>query len=96
MANIANHYCQICGKGYYACNKCKKYNGYKLIVDTPTCYGIYLILVDYRQGVITQKEAEKKLRDNNITLASLKKNKDNYIPEVYDKLVEIMTIKASK
>lgn len=94
MAQVFNHVCQICGTRYYACNKCKKYNGYKLVVDTPECYGIYLVMVDYRQGVITQKEAEKKLRENcNITLSSLKKNKDKYIPEVYDKLVEILTIR---
>lgn len=95
MAEVLNHTCQICGTQYYACNKCKKYNGYKLVVDKPECYGVYLVLVDYRQGVLTQSEAEKKLRTNcNITLATLKKNKDKYIPEIYDKLVEIMTIKS--
>ena len=96
LAQVPNHVCQICGKEYYACNKCRKYNGYKLVVDKPDCYGVYLILTDYRQGVITKKEAEKKLRDNNITLTSLKKNKDNYIPEVYDKLVEVMTFAKDK
>ena len=92
--NIPNHQCQICGREYYACNKCEKLNSYKLVVDKPECYGIYLILLEIRQGVLTMAEANDKLRDKyDLSLTSLKKHKADYLPEIYNKLTEILRAK---
>lgn len=88
--NENNHTCQICGKGYYACDKCEKLNSYKIVVDTPACYGVYLVLTELRQGVIDQTEAQKKLKEQGLTLTVLKQSKTEYIPDVFNKLAEIL------
>lgn len=96
MASNYNHTCIVCGKNYYACNKCEKANSYKVITDKPECFAVHLILTEYRQGVIDKAEAKKKLANKcGITQSVLTKNKSNYITEVYDLLADIVTVASS-
>lgn len=39
---IPNHVCKICGKKYYACDGCRKYNSYKRDCCSIECYDKYV------------------------------------------------------
>lgn len=62
--------CQICGNEYNYCFKCKKLDSWRAVADVPDCYSIYVILRDYREGVLTIKEATNKFAKIGITINS--------------------------
>ena len=63
MSKIKN-ICTICNTEYEYCATCKSVKTLKpwrTITDTIICYKIYMIIHDYKNGVITKENARKKL-----------------------------------
>lgn len=89
-----NRTCQICGTPYYACHNCEKVNSPRIVTDKNECYFYYIILTELRQGVISKDEAKRKLIGIGCNLTSLKRNAQNFLPEVYDVLVDILKSKS--
>lgn len=60
MDKPINHWCKICGKGYYACNDCdsKHYITWRAVACTPEHYQAYMILHEY-DGTDESKELSK-------------------------------------
>lgn len=61
-----NHWCIICGKGYYACDSCdeiKSFRPWRKTADSIEHYQIYMILIQYRDGLISKEEALALLGD---------------------------------
>lgn len=73
--------CIVCGKNYKHCPDCGKYDAYKEIADTITCYAVYLICIENRDGVISDDKAIEKLADIGIT-------KDNVYKYEFNKDIE--------
>lgn len=64
MTKELNATCSICNTRYHVCNTCKSVKTLKpwrTITDTIDCYKIYMIIHDYKRGVITKESARKKL-----------------------------------
>ncbi len=70
MANSLNSTCQICGKKYHYCGDCSKHGSWRRIVDTPEHYQIVMILTDYREEVINDREAAQRFNNIGITIDS--------------------------
>jgi hypothetical protein len=51
--------CQICGKEYNYCPKCRNIGSWRAIVDTHECYQIAMILIEYREGIIDEIKASE-------------------------------------
>ena len=62
--------CWICGKEYDACLSCKQINGWRRIVCSPEHYQIHQIISEYREGIITDKEAAELFSNIGITINS--------------------------
>ena len=58
-----NHYCAICGNGYWCCISCEDKNivSWRYLTDTIDHFKIYTVLCDYRDCNITKQEAKKLL-----------------------------------
>ena len=52
-----NRSCWVCGKTYSYCPHCQSIGSWKAIACSPTHYQIYMILTEYRGGVISKEEA---------------------------------------
>lgn len=66
MANELNAVCGICGSKYHVCMTCKStktLKPWRTITDTIDCYKIYIIIHDYKNGVITKENARKMLEE---------------------------------
>lgn len=63
--------CMICSKAYKYCPDCERTESYKDVVDTPSCYAVYLTVIEHRDNVIDSNKAIEKLKTVNMT-------KDNY------------------
>jgi hypothetical protein len=66
-----NAKCQICGKGYHRCSKCKDIPHYKNVADTPECFSIYIVLREYREGIASKKEAAERLKNLDVDFSEL-------------------------
>lgn len=62
--------CWICGKEYDACISCDKLNGWKRYTCSPEHYQIHVIISEYKQGIITAKEATEQFATYGITADS--------------------------
>ena len=86
MSNKANHYCIICGKGYYACNNCdnlKKLGFWKTLTDTPEHFLLYGVLQDYLNKKITKTKAKRELANFDLSeLETFKPSAKNAIKEI--------------
>ena len=83
--------CIVCGKNYKACLSCKDQDvikPWRNIVDTSTCYKIFLILSQYSNKRITKEEAQKQLSEVHYNVNDFKKS-------VQDKITEIMSTSVS-
>lgn len=85
-----NRTCQICGKPYYACRKCEEINSPRQTTDRNECYAIYVILTALRQGVITKGEARTKLNDIGITDKNITSKSNDFLPEIYTWIGDIV------
>ena len=70
MTEKINHWCVVCGKGYHACDACdetKSFIPWRRITDTPEHYQVYLIIKQYRSGVMSKQQAKAMLSDIGVT-----------------------------
>ena len=76
-ANKPNAKCAICGTPYHMCMSCGKDKGlvWKRFCDTPEHYKIYQVVHGYTTGLYTKAEANKKLK--NIDLSDIDKLREN-------------------
>lgn len=88
----SNRTCQICGKPYYACRKCEEINSPRQTTDRNECYAIYVILTALRQGVITKGEARAKLNDIGITDENITSKSNDFLPEIYTWIRDIVKV----
>lgn len=60
MNKIHNHWCKVCGSGYYACNDCDKqrFIAWRAVACTPEHFQAYMILHEYSGGGIDKKQAK--------------------------------------
>lgn len=67
-----NHWCRICGKGYYACDDCdtKKFITWRAIACTPEHFQAYMILHGY-DGSKESKENAKDMLSSLIDINSI-------------------------
>lgn len=65
--------CMICGKTYKYCPDCERTESYKDVVDTPSCYSVYLTVIEHRDKVIDSNKAIEKLKTVNMTKSNLDK-----------------------
>jgi arsenate reductase-like glutaredoxin family protein len=88
MENNINAHCSICGNGYHLCLTCQgsKINPWRSIVDSVEHYKIFIVIRDYENKYIDKDEANKLLSQCDLT------ELDNFIPEIKDKIKEIMVI----
>lgn len=72
MSQNINTHCAICGKGYHLCLSCNKDNSaeWKKHTDTAEHYKIFQILKGNFLGIYTDKEANEKL--SNVDLSDMK------------------------
>lgn len=80
-----NHWCSVCGTGYYACDSCKEVSSFKpwrTITDTIEHYKIHLIVTDYNNGLIEKTEAKNKLAKLDYKLTDLKDGVQAVIKEI--------------
>jgi len=81
----ANHWCSVCGKGYWACDTCteiKSFTPWRSITDSIEHYKIHLLVTDYLNGNIKKEEAGKKLKDISYDLLELKEGVRDIIKEI--------------
>lgn len=62
--------CWICGKEYDACTTCNNINGWRKYACTPEHYQIHQIIIENREGIISDKEATECLASYGITANS--------------------------
>lgn len=55
--------CQICGKEYNYCPKCKNIGSWKAIADTHECYQIAMVLTGYREGIVNEQQAKEQFEN---------------------------------
>lgn len=85
-----NATCQTCGSPYHVCRSCKEMNdsgifNWRANCDTPECFQIFLIVLDYRDGGIGKREAKKQL----MKLGYEKYIKvDNAVKRIVDSIME--------
>lgn len=84
--NKLNAKCAICGTPYHMCMSCGKDKGlvWKRFCDTPEHYKIYQVVHGYTTGLYTKAEADKKLK--NIDMSDI----DELRPNIREILVSIM------
>lgn len=55
--------CWICGAKHEYCDVCGKTHGWKYIADTHEHYRIYMIIEEFKRGVLTKEEAVDRLSE---------------------------------
>lgn len=83
------NWCRVCGKEYPVCHVCantRTYTPWRIICDTNEHYRIWLVVEQYRKGIMSLESAQKQLTDlgcnmNNIT---------DFIPAVRETIMEII------
>ena len=63
MNKNINHWCKVCGAGYYACNECdrKIYIHWRAVACTPEHFQAYCTLHEYTGGSIDKNQAKEVL-----------------------------------
>lgn len=87
MTEKPNHWCKICGVGYYACNDCDKTGNWRAYACSVEHYQLYNVLAFYNKGVTTKTETVACLKSMDIT----KETAEKFIPGVRDKVIELLT-----
>ena len=61
MASIVE--CWVCGAEHEYCDVCGKTHGWKYVADTREHYHIYMIIEEYRKGILSKEEAASRLSE---------------------------------
>lgn len=70
MERPVNHWCAVCGKGYFACDSCLKntsFTPWRSLTCTAGHFQIFMVLQDYRNQRITRSEARELLWGNSLS-----------------------------
>ena len=81
---MANRICLTCGRTYDFCGSCPTSANlpmWKNIYDTEDCMGVFQVVSDYAQGVITKDAAKEKLSQYNLSVQYKEKIR-KYIDEI--------------
>lgn len=66
-----NHWCKVCGTGYYACNDCRNTGEWKHSTCCPEHYQIYTALVFYNRHGATKEQTAAYLKSLKISEAEI-------------------------
>ena len=93
MNKKINHWCKVCGVGYYACNDCdrKDFITWRAVACTPEHFQAYMTLHDFDGGKIGKEEAKTFLE----TLVDIGEM-ENYPEPARDLLVKIFAKEEKK
>lgn len=67
MDERVNHWCKICGTGYYACDDCDKLGNWRATACSPRHAQIYSALVFYNRKLATKEQTSSYLKSLDIT-----------------------------
>lgn len=67
VSDKPNHWCKICGVGYYACNDCDKTQNWRAYACSVEHYQIYNILAFYNKGFVSKEETVAGLKSLGVT-----------------------------
>lgn len=90
MANLTK--CAICDNTYSYCPNCANTHAWKFYTDTHECYQIFMVIMQYKKGLMPKDEAKGVLEHLGITLES---NFDNYRQSVAKTMKEILTVEKT-
>lgn len=93
MANMSH--CPICGTEYHVCPTCervRRYTPFRIVCDTIEHYQVLLLIQQYDANLVDKRMAKEML--DNIGLAP--GEVETFLPDVQDKLREILTEGSSK
>ena len=86
MSEKPNHWCKICGVGYYACNDCDKQQNWRAYACSVEHYQLYNILSFYNLGYASKEETIKGLKSLGVTTEQAM----TFIKGVREKTLEIL------
>lgn len=83
--------CIVCGKEYEMCRSCDPsvMFSWKLMTDTTEHFGIYMVLKDYNDGIITIDKAKELLEQYDLS------EKDTFIDDVRKCIDKILDSKSA-
>lgn len=87
MQNDINHWCKVCGTGYYACNDCNKTENWKAAACCPDHYQIYTALIFYNRGHSNKEQTAAFLKSLGVTPSKMV----HFLPDVREQLQELLT-----
>lgn len=60
MNKEINHWCKVCGTGYFACNACDRKDMimWRAVACKPEHFQVYTVLCQYSDGSITKEQAK--------------------------------------
>lgn len=63
MNKEINHWCKVCGVGYFACNDCdrKEFITWRSVACSPKHFQAYCVLHDYDSGKVEKETAKEHL-----------------------------------
>lgn len=98
MSGSNRSWCRVCGKEYEVCHTCasvKTYTPWRTICDTPQHFKIWVIVDQYKKGIVSKTEAKKMLQRSRIKVSDAA----GLLPAVRDIILEILqraSIEADK
>lgn len=87
MPEQINHWCKICGVGYYACDDCDKLGNWRATACSPHHAQIYSALIFYTRNQATKEQTASYLKSLDISENEIA----TFIPSIQILYNEIMT-----
>lgn len=88
-------WCRVCGKAYDVCPHCatvRYYTPWRTICDTAQHYQIWVIVDQYKKGILDRAAAKRMLQKHRVRASDWK----GYLPPVRDTVQEILKEPAAK
>ena len=86
MQNNINHWCKVCGTGYYACDDCDRLGNWRATACSPHHAQIYSALVFYGRGCSSKEQTAAYLKSLGLSEAEIA----TFTESVQRQLKEIM------
>lgn len=94
-----NHWCALCGTGYYACDSCSKektITPWRSLTDTVEHYKVFMILRDYKNKGISKEKAQELLSGLDLSdKESYKDNAKSVLSDIYMVSTADKSVKAT-
>ena len=81
-------HCWICGTEYKYCEKCDPLHSWKTMACSRSHYQIVMIIDEWRNGIVSAKEATEKFKNVGVTLDG---DFSEYLPEVAELIKKIFS-----